>query len=322
MGEGALRDIPEFFGRLVQMNCAGAGEIERTKDGFFVLNRALSELFESRGIRMFPSGKGEELAGRLFLDDWYLYAVCGGGETTYSLIKLREQEYDAKKGLKADADTPGVTVSFVALRTEPIEECLRCPDTEKRKAAWDEIGRVSSRRGQTHSRALKKYFVRSCAQGPYLTAEIYIRHIASFAKEGSIKVPECYAQEYRKSGLRGRVARFIEENNRRAGRTVCDHRRIFFEDARCPSGQEKMAVLATHAGNTSLFSFAAEVQFHALFLTWWAKIPVPIVWRSAYSSAIRADMSIETPSLPAPTPYYRENSILVRRQYECHKDMV
>ena len=84
--------------------------------------------------------------------------------------------------------------------------------------------------------------------------------------------------------------------------------------------QERLAILATHTGNTSFFSFAAEVQFHAKFLTWWAKIPIP--GGSPYASAIRADMSIGDAEFEGPTPYYRPDSRIVRKQYHCHKDNV
>ena len=84
--------------------------------------------------------------------------------------------------------------------------------------------------------------------------------------------------------------------------------------------RERLAILATHTGNTSFFSFAAEVQFHAKFLTWWAKFPVP--GGSPYASAIRADMSIGDAEFAGPTPYYRPDSRIVRKQYHCHKDNV
>ena len=101
---------------------------------------------------------------------------------------------------------------------------------------------------------------------------------------------------------------------------VCDHEKIYVADPLVPTWPERLAILATHAGNTSLVSFAAEVQFHARFLTWWARIPIPFVGRSPYSSAIRADMSIGDAEFTGPTPYYRPDSRIVREQCNCHKD--
>jgi hypothetical protein len=174
--------------------------------------------------------------------------------------------------------------------------------------------------GQKHCEALKRYFIRTEAQGAYLIAKLYTEYIASLAENGYISVPERYACDYKKQGARGRVPRFIEENNRYAESMICDHKRIYVGDPLQPTERERLAILATHTGNTSFFSFAAEVQFHARFLTRWAKIPLPIIGGSPYASAIRADMSIGDAEFTGPTPYYRPDSRMVRKQYHCHKD--
>ena len=257
---------------------------------------------------------------RLFFDDWYLYAVSDGVDCTYSLFKMREQEYDAKLGLKADGDTPGVTLPFISMHTEILQDCLRDPTPENRIRLNEEINRVVAYRGQRHSEGLKRYFIRTEAQGSYLVAKLYTEYIASLAEHGWISVPERYEQEYKKRGLRGRVPQFIEENNESANKMVCDNERIYVGDPLHPTEWERLAILATHTGNTSFFSFAAEVQFHAKFLTWWAKFPVP--GGSPYASAIRADMSIGDAEFAGPTPYYRPDSRIVRKQYHCHKDNV
>ena len=153
-----------------------------------------------------------------------------------------------------------------------------------------------------------------------LVAKLYTGYIASLAENGCISVPERYACDYRKQGVRGRVPRFIEENNGYAESMICDHERIYVGDPLHPTERERLAILATHTGNTSFFSFAAEVQFHARFLTRWAKIPIPIIGRSPYASAIRADMSIGDAEFAGPTPYYRPDSRIVQKQYHCHKD--
>ena len=101
---------------------------------------------------------------------------------------------------------------------------------------------------------------------------------------------------------------------------ICDNERIYVGDPLHPTEWERLAILATHTGNTSFFSFAAEVQFHARFLTRWAKIPVP--GGSPYASAIRADMSIGDAEFAGPTPYYRSDSRIVRKQYHCHKNEI
>ena len=63
-------------------------------------------------------------------------------DCTYSLLKLREQEYDAEDGAPADGDTPGVTISFISFNCEILTRCLSYPTDENRKKLNSEINRV------------------------------------------------------------------------------------------------------------------------------------------------------------------------------------
>lgn len=314
------RNLPKLLGRLADLRCLSEDEICGTSDGFCASTATVAEILARQGITTVPDSQGELLACGLFFDDWYLYAVSDGVDCTYSLFKMREQEYDAKLGRNADGDMPGVTIPFISMQTEILQACLRDPTPENRMRLNEEINRVVAYRGQRHNERLKRYFIRTEAQGPYLIAKLYTGYIASLAENGCILIPERYACDYRKQGARGRVPRFIEENNRYAESVICDHERIYVGDPLHPTERERLAILATHTGNTSFFSFAAEVQFHARFLTRWAKIPIPIIGRSPYASAIRADMSIGDAEFAGPTPYYRPDSRIVQKQYHCHKD--
>lgn len=314
------RNLPKLFGRLADLRCLSEDEICGTSDGFCTSTATVAEILARRGITTVPDSQGELLECGLFFDDWHLYAVSDSVDCTYGLFKMREQEYDAKLGWNADGDTPGVTVSFIPLQTNVLIDCLLDSTPQNRMSLNEEINRVVAYGGQRHNERLKRYFIRTEAQGPYLIAKLYTGYIASLAENGAILVPERYAFDYREQGARGRVPQFIEENNRYAGKVVCDHEKIYICDPQHPTQQERLAILATHTGNTSFFSFAAELQFHAKFLTWWAKIPIPFVGKSPYASAVRADMSIGDTEFAGPTPYYRPDSSLVQKQYHCHKD--
>ena len=320
MIDSKQKTLPELFRQLMEFGCFGEAEIYATSDGFFAAMATIADILAHRDITAVPGSCGDQLDCRLFFDDWYLYAVSDGSNCTYSLFKMREQEYDAKLGRNADGDTPGVTIPFISMQAEILQECLRDPTPENRSRLNEEINRVVACKGQRHNETLKQYFVRTEAQGPYLIAQLYTGYIASLAENGCISVPERYAYDYRKCGVRGRVPRFMEENNQCAGSVVCDHEKIYVGNPLCPTEWERLAILATHTGNTSFYSFAAEVQFHAKFLTRWAKIPVPIIGGSPYASAIRADMSIGDAEFAGPAPYYRPDSRMVRKQYRCHKD--
>lgn len=320
MHVGDRGEQPELFRKLKELGCLEDAVLYAAEDGFRAAMRSLAEILARRGITELPGDGGRPLECRLFFDDWYLCAVPDGSGHVCGLFKMREQEYDKKMGLFADGDTPGVTVSFVALDTEPLLQCLTADDESSRSRLNREINRVVAERGQQHSRALKAYFLRTEARGAYLIAWLYTGYIASLARSGAVTVPERYAETLREQGLRGRIPQFIEENNRAAGYPVCDHEKIYIRDAACPSEHERLAILATHTGNTSVYSFAAEVQYHARFLQPWAKLPLPPAGRSAYASAIRADMSIADAELVGPTPYYRHGSRLVKAQIACHQN--
>ena len=49
-----------------------------------------------------------------------------------------------------------------------------------------------ARRGQAHHNDLKRYFLNPASLGAYLVADLYTKHIAAFAKEGYLNLPEEY----------------------------------------------------------------------------------------------------------------------------------
>ena len=317
----SITTLPQFYSRLMALGYLTEGEIQSTSDGFRAVTPSLADILARKGVTTFPGDDGRALECRLFFDDWHLYAVPGRKGDVYGLFKLREQEYDAQLGLEADGDTPGVTISFISFHAACLERCLLDPTDENRCALAQEINRVVAYPRQLHHPDLKAYFIRSEAEAPYLIARLYVQHAASFARDGVLPVPKHYRTIYREflsSGKGIRIPRFLEKNNMAAGYTVCDHENIYIQDKAALSGFEKLAILATHTGNVSIHSFAADVRYHALFLTRFARIPLPFTGSSAYASAVRADLSIQDREFQGPQPYYRLNSLLVRQQLAHH----
>jgi hypothetical protein len=321
----SLFPVPGIFRRLLSAGCIAESEILRTEDGFFFLNKSLSEILAEKEIVDFPDSSGVTLPCDRFFDDWFLYAVPFATGYACSLLKLREQEHDAKDGSPADGDTPGVTISFIAFCEEILLKCILDPAAQNRQVLNTEINRVVAYAKQKHHNALKHYFVNPKAQGAYLVASVYIRRMASFAKNGSLDVPECYKEQVQKSlsykslSKHTRLPGFIDAVNQQAGYPVCDHSKIYIKDREKPDLYEAAAILATHTGNTSLYSFAAEVEYHAKFLTPLAKIKIPFWGKSVYASAIRADMTVGDTEFEGPAPFYNPNSRIVKRQYQHHK---
>ena len=184
-----------------------------------------------------------------------------------------------------------------------------------------EINRVVAYPRQNHHSALKEYFIRLQAEAPYLIAETYVNHIASFSTAGTLNVPKVYKEIYQRrsaSDKYARVPHFLEENNQNANRVVCDHENIYIQNVKQLSRYEKLAILATHTGNVSYHSFAAEIRYHAMFLKKLMKITLPMVG-SPYASAVRADMSIGDKEFQGPAPYYDVSGKLVHEQVKYHQ---
>ena len=319
------KNIPNVFLQLQELGCINESEVVKTQDDFWMLIKPLSDLLAKKNIFDFVDSDGQSLPCDRFFDDWFLYAVPNDADYTYSLLKLREQEHDAEDAAPADGDIPGVTISFIAFHCEILFKCFLDPSNENKKILNDEINRVVAFRGQKHHKDLKKYFKNPKSKGAYLVAQVYTKHIVQYAQNGCLIVPECYKEtvqqsiSYKNSRKFSRIPRFIESLNQEAGRDICDNEKIYIADSANPTEYECAAILATHTGNTSIFSFAAEVEYHAKFLIAVAKIKIPFFGRSIYDSAIRADMTICDTEFEGPAPFYQSNSKIVKRQFNLHK---
>ena len=315
--------IPAFFKWLDDQKMIRKDPIISSNDGFFMITESISSILISEGIETFPDREDRILECRNYIDDWFLFAVPSREDYVYGLLKMREQEHDLERGIQADGDTPGVTISFIAFDTDVMKSCLENPTAENRKKMGMEINRVVAYRKQNHHPALKDYFIRPQAEAPYLIAETYVNHVASFSTTGTLNVPKAYKEIYQKRSASAKYARipdFLEQNNRDAHVLVCDHEKIYIQDIRNLSRYEKLAILATHTGNVSVHSFAAEVRYHAMFLTKIAKIRLPLAG-SPYASAVRADMSIGDKEFQGPTPYYNLSRPFVIEQVKYHSDV-
>ena len=318
------QSIPNVFKQLLSDMCIAPHDIAKTSDGFYMVYKSIANILAAKGVFDFFDSGGERLFCNKFFDDWFLYAVPHDSDYVYSLLKLREQEHDTEDGLPADGDMPGVTISFIAFRGERLLECLLDPSDENRKKLNTEINRVVAYKGQRHHKGLKRYFKNPQSEGAYLVADRYVKTIAAYAGEGKLEVPEAYKEivqqslSYKTSAKFARLPRFMETLNQAAKRVVCDNEYIYLAKKEELTEEEILAILATHTGNTSVYSFAAEVEYHARFLTFLAKMKIPFFGKSIYDSAIRADMTVGDTEFEGPAPFYKNHSKIVKRQYELH----
>ncbi len=315
--------IPDCFSQLSENNFINENNIEKTDDGFFCLNKSIADILAEKDILTLPAENGAELKCENYYDDWYIYAIKKEKGFVYSLFKLREQEYDMYAGERADYDSPGVTVSFIAYDVNTLLKCLNEPTDENRLDMSEEINRVVAYRRQKHNREIKRYFCKTESKAAYLIAELFIKHIISFTHKGFIIVPQKYEEIYSASLVQSkdskerRLPDFINRNNTAAGRIVCDHDKIYINDPKAPDCYEKLAILATHTADTSFNCFACEVQYHALFLNSLTKVKIPFMG-SVYESAVRADLSVDDSEFEGNAPYHRNDSRLVRKHIEKH----
>ena len=320
------RKIPDLFLQLQTFNCIEPSVLDNTPDGFWMARKSLSDILEEKGIHDFLDSANERLLCKRFFDAWFLYAVPSEAGHTYSLLKFREQEHDAKDGSPADGDTPGVTISFISFDGEVLLRCIETPTYENRKKLNAEINRVVAYKGQQHHKSPKKYFIDPKSEGAYLVANAYMKHIASMTENGYLVIPDAYkaivqcSVSYKNSRKWARLPSFIDRLNQKAGYVVCDNVKIYIQNREEPTEYESAAILATHAGNTSVYSFAAEVEYHARILTPLAKLRIPFFGRSIYDSAIRADMTVDDSEFEGPAPFYQSNSKIVKRQYVLHRE--
>ena len=315
--------MPSFFQYLLEKTLIHSDYVLVTKDRFYMISKSISSILISKGVETFPDREDRILECRNYFDDWFLFAVPGKTEYVYGLLKMREQEHDLERGIQADGDTPGVTISFIAFDTGVLKSCLENPSAENGKKMGMEINRVVAYPKQNHHPALKEYFIRPQAEAPYLVADTYVKYIVAYSSAGTLNVPKAYKEIYLKRSASAKYARvpdFLEENNREANRIVCDHENIYIQNVKQLSRYVKLAILATHTGNVSYHSFAAETRYHAMFLNKLMKIRLPMAG-SPYASAVRADMSIGDKEFQGPTPYYNLYGKHVREQVKYHSDV-
>ena len=193
--------MPSFFQYLSDTKLIHSDHILFTKDGFYMIGKSISSILISKGIETFPDREDFILECKNYFDDWFLFAVPIREDYVYGFLKMREQEHDLERGIQADGDTPGVTISFIAFDTGILKSCLENPTAENRKKTGMEINRVVAYPKQNHHPALKEYFIRPQAEAPYLVADTYVKHIASFSSAGTLNVPKVYKDVYLKKSV-------------------------------------------------------------------------------------------------------------------------
>jgi len=323
---------------LVEYGFASSSEVVSTSDGFSLLLRPLSSVFSAAGI----SSLAEDSSGSStrscanYYDDWFVFSVDTSSGVANGLVKMREQESDSY-----DGNDPGVTVSFVSLSRNVVIGHLLSPTTAESYELLCALDKVTGPGSYEYDGVLANYFKSARADAPYLIAEEYVELIAKKCTSGGVlQAPDNYTailteieeinellenpwldNETRLVYINqlsdlSRVPDAIEQNNSNAGYNVYNNSNntILIGNAYNLTSYEKYAILATHTGNVTFNSFAAEVQFHADALDdYLSSLP------AYYEAALRADMAIgEEYESGMFDDYYDLDSSIVQTQIQYH----
>jgi len=329
--------MPDLFQLFIDHEMALPTEVERTDDGFFLLMRPLSSLLAQAGIVDIHTkidATGPDAYGvDAFYDDWYLMAVgslSGFTGYKYGLVKMRELEYDyvpPEPGKKAvsDQDEPGVSISFVALEDNLLISLLHIQTTFNNYQFYLNLVSVTGPGvgAYRHDADILMYFQRTDSKAPYLIADLFVEKIAYANDYGNtIHVSETIIDmiNYCFEGVESyaRITTALFENNLSAGYDVYNFQthEITITERENLTYEEKIAILITHTCNVTVYSFAAEVQFHALAVT---DYPYA-AFGAFYERALRSDMGVgeDHESGIFDANYYNLDSELVQNQMNYH----
>lgn len=288
--------------------CIKREDLIATDDGMVLCKKSLADVLIARGITDVGFSEANKDVEKYY-DDWYFYGICDKtGKITFSLLKMREKEYDSYDGNK-----PGVSVSFIPLDMKQFAE-----NANKKEGIKKFIDGIilSNQDINSYGTILQGYFSNAESSGSYLIADEYVKKIAQTQKEGRIELPDCLGNK-----KNGRIIEALQEINENAGTVIYDSKEnvIRIKNENDLSDYEKTAILSACTGDTSYSMFAAEIKFHSDGLeAWQAKIPIvgSSVW---YARTVVANMEVgEEKESGVFDQYYNPNSKIVKEEEKYH----
>lgn len=329
---------PCFVNGLINKGYVTHSDIASTDDGFYMLTKSLADILNNANITTLKENSSGTASRNVsdYYDDWYIYAVESSGGYSYGMLKMREPESDGK-----DGDDTGITVSFVNLNYSKLLTLLNSNTTANSYNFLQNLEAVTGPGSVDYDETIANYFAQVESKAAYLIAEQFIQFIVDeTCVNGVINAPSNYVDIRneiaeidqlldniwldsdtrlillnQKSDLE-RIPNAIVANNNEAGYSIYNttNNTISISNTSNLTIYEKYAILATHTGNVTFNSFAAEVQFHADALDDWLAN-----FSQYYEAALRADMAIgEEYESGLFDEYYDLNSDIVQAQIAEH----
>lgn len=329
---------PNFVETLINKGCISFTDIKYTDDGFYMLTKSLADILTDANINTLAQDitNLEPRDVMDYYDDWYIFAVESSEGYNYGMLKMREPENDG-----IDGDITGITVSFVGFSYDKLTALINYNTTANSYSYFQDLEKVTGPGSYDYDEVISEYFAKVESKAPYLIAEQFIQIIVNKkCVNGIINAPVNYIAIFeeieeidelldniwlpsetrlalinKKNDLL-RIPNALDDNNTVAGCFVYNTttNTINISNPNNLTMYEKYAILATHTGNVTFNSFAAEVEFHADALyDWKANHPC------YYEKALRADMAVgEEDESGIFDEYYKLNSDIVRAQAAIH----
>ncbi|MEX2803505.1 T7SS effector LXG polymorphic toxin [Streptococcus sp. H31] len=311
-------------------------DIEMTDDGFFVINKPVSEILKSMG-KTEVIIDGNPVSVDEVYDDHFIYGVKGEKGYSYSVLKMRE--------LGDSQGNHGVSIPFIATDINELFKFSDSSNTIKNSDRFfKEFQRVIADTNQDADRTILDYFKNTDSDGSYLVADLFTDKVIKDNGSNTInsqpldnilskidKIDEDLKNASTDSRIQQlltekeklrRIPKYLEELNEKAGYDIYNPETgdVTVKDPNNLTHYERQAILAVSTGNVNYNSFAAEVEFHADAVDDWKSkfryLPKLGAWRE---SAIRADMGLgEENESGFYDRYYNLGDSSVRRQKEAH----
>lgn len=271
-----------------------------TKDGYFIINKSLADIFKEAGVNF-------NLFDYKDYDDWYITGLTQqNGSTIYSMIKVREP-MDKK-------ERTGTAVVFNSMDIKPFKKIISdsINNNTPNKSTIYQVNQgveqiVHANKYSTlYNRDLLNYFNNPKSEGSYLIADFIIEKIAHDKefKNGVYKLPFSY-EEFDNYGGKSTLKLLAE-----VGIYDKDANTIKINDPNNLTYNEKIALLVISTGDRDKYAFAAENQFHALY---YRNLP------GKESHAIKSDAGVgESKGLPYEMLFKSPSGFLYQQQIKAH----
>lgn len=238
--------LPQEFKDSIDKGITSVDDYRMTEDGMIICTKSLADM--SQG----DESEKNEYAGV------YIYCIMVDGKPVYSLCQMGFD--DAKDGSK-------LNVSFIPIDGKYINDFMTGKDS-KIMDGEDLVNDGSNLRSQfgralqghnsdgsipDASRQLTNYFSNTESKGALLLSDVYVETLLEKNPTNEISVKNNVSRMNDKQIARLKELGVYDESTGK----------IKIKDKNHLTREEYDALLVTHTANTSAYSFAAEVKYHA-----------------------------------------------------------